>query len=188
MPVMANNSQKHRTWLRSGLLRLCRAHFVVFLAYAILVAVFDSARLVTPDVTVRRAVFVAIAMLTTVTVWFMGHKEQAESSFYRRRIYALIAADIVFISLSIYFDRGVASREVALYALPIVSAGTLINRSALFGVAAASSIAYFATVMKYRFAYPNEMYNVELYGMMAFYILFMFVVGSLVWVVDRARK
>ncbi len=185
---MVNNSQKHRTWLRAGLLRLCRVHFIVFLAYAALVAVFDSAHVLTPDVTVRRAGFVATTMLVTLTVWFMGHKEQSESSFYRRRIYALIAADILFISLSMYFDRGIASREVALYALPIVSAGALVNRSAVFGVAAASAVAYFATGMKYRFSYPNEMYNVELYGMMAFYILFMFALASLVWVVDRARK
>lgn len=185
---MPNNSQLHRTWLRSALVRLCRVNFLLLLGYAISVAVFDSAHLMPPEVIMRRAMLASIALLLVCVIWFSAHKEQAQPVYYKRLVYALIGVGIMFAAISVYTDRGVASRDVALFALPIIGSAALVNRSALYGVAIASSAAYFAASMRYYYDHPNEMLHVEIYGMLAFHILVFFAIAGLLWVVARARK
>ncbi len=185
---MANNSQLHRTWLRAGALRLARIHLLLFTVYAVMVGVFDSSHLMTPDIITRRAILVTLAGVVASVTWFAAHKEQTEPMYYKRLIYGLIVLDVIFAGLSLYTDRGVASRDVALFALPILSAAALVNRSAIYGAALLSTVSYFIASMRYYYMHPNEMYHVELYGMLAFHSIIFFVIAALVWVVARARK
>ena len=188
MLVMASNSHLHRTWLRAGALRLTRIHLLVFLVYAIMVGVFDSSHLMTPDIITQRAILVAIAGVITCGIWYAAHKEQTEPAYYKRLIYGMVLLDVAFAAFSLYTDRGVASRDVALFALPVLSAATLVNRSAIYGAAALSTVGYFIASMRYYYMHPNEMLHVELYGMLAFHSIVFFVAAAMVWVVARARK
>lgn len=185
---MTKESPAHRTWLRSALVRLSRIHFILLVAYAITVAVYDSAHLMTPDIIMRRAILVSVILAGTCVIWYASHKEQADSKYYKRLLYALIALDLVLAGFSVYFDRGVASRDVVLFMLPIISSAALINRSAIYGTAIASAAVYFLSAMRYYYIRPNEMLHVELYGMLSFHMLLFFIASALLWVIVRARK
>lgn len=188
MHVMAKESPAHRTWLRSAMVRLSRTHFILLIAYAISVAVYDSAHLMTPEIIMKRAILVSVILAAVCIVWYASHKEQAETKYYKRWLYVLILLDIILAGVSVYTDRGVASRDVVLFMLPIISSSALVNRTAIYGTAVASAATYFAVAMRYYYDHPNEMLHVELYGMLAFHALLFFIASALLWVVIRARK
>lgn len=185
---MPKHKKHHTSWLRAASLRLTRIRFALLFFYAVSVAVFDSAHLMAPEIITQRAWLVATALGTNIALWYLSHANEKSTGYYRKLIFSQLALDIIFASLSIYTDRGVASREVLLYAMPIIGAATLVSKKALFATAAMAVAAYFAASMRYYYKYPNEMYHVELYGMLALYSITLFIFAALLWVVVRARK
>lgn len=185
---MRKEPASHRTWLRAACLRLCRLHFGLLILYGVLVGVYDSAHLMAPDIIMKRSVTFGILLVANTALWYAAHKEVQRSSYYKWLIYGVVLIDLVLATASVYTDRGVASRDVALFALPIISAAVLVNRSAIYGTAFLSLAAYVAVSMRYYFLHPNEMLHVEIYGMLVFHSAIFLAVASLLWVVVRARK
>jgi len=75
--------------------------------------------------------------------------------------------------------RGMASRAVLLFCLPIAMSAALRSKTALYGTAAVSAMAYSLAAIKYFMDYPSEGYKVELYGDVLFYSALFFVLAAM---------
>jgi hypothetical protein len=97
----------------------------------------------------------------------------------------LILADIGFAATNIYWERGMASRSVVLFAVPIITAATLRSRSILLAAAALSMVAYTTAAVRYFYQHYGEGYRVELWGNLLLYSAIFFVLGWLLMVIIR---
>lgn len=179
---------KHITWLRTATIRLARIHFLLMFLYGGSIILFDSSHLMAPEIITKRAVTISTALVISTVAWTLAHKHVENSAYYKWIVYSLIVMDLVVAGLSVFWDRGVASREVVLFAVPIISAAVLVNRTIIFATAALSVATYVAAVTRYDYLHPNELMNVELYGVTAIYSAMMFVFAAILWIVVRARK
>lgn len=159
------------------ILRLARIHFVYVLAFAAMIIVADSWALIAPESTLRRWTMAAIMLVTTTAVWYAAR--QKPRAWQARLPYALIILDIAVATFMVYEERGMASRGVALYAIPLVVAALTGSRSTVLATASLSTAAYGMAAIRYFVTYFNEGYKVELYATIGFYSVMFFVLAAL---------
>lgn len=136
----------------------------------------------------RRWIVTGILLTVSIIGWYLATTSNRSSVLYRNMIYGFILVDIFVASYGVYTQRGMASRAVALYAVPIVIAGILLSRAALFATATLCAIAYVATAISYFVLNFNEGYKIELYGEIGFYTAMFFVLAGLMWVAVRSKQ
>lgn len=175
--------------LKSSVLRLSRAHFAYVLILAGQIILYDAAKLISPEFVLKRWLATAGLLIVTTIVWAQAHQYAArDNRFYSRLVYALIVADIVLASFSVYTQRGMASRAVLLYVIPIIASAALGRRVAIFGTTLVSIAAYTTTAVMYFVLNFNEGYKVELYGEIGFYSIVFLLIASLTWGVTGHRS
>lgn len=179
---------KTNTSLRAQTLRLSRAHFAYVLILAAQIILYDASKLITPDFVLKRWVATAGLLIVTTLVWALAHQQGKSNLFYEKLVYGLILADILIASFSVYTQRGMASRAVLLYVVPILVAASLGKRVVLFGAALLGIAAYTTTAIMYFVLNFNEGYKVELYGEIGFYSAIFLLVASLLWGVVKPPK
>ncbi len=179
---------KTNTSLRPQTLRLARAHFAYVLILAAQIILYDASKLISPDFVLKRWVVTAGLLVVATLVWALAHQTNKQGVYYQKLIYGLILADIAVASFSVYTQRGMASRAVLLYVVPIIVAAALGKRVALFGTALLSIAAYTTTAIMYFVLNFNEGYKVELYGEIAFYSAIFLLLSSLLSGVVRPPK
>ena len=135
----------------------------------------------------RWATTVALLVSTTL-IWYFVRRNTRTESYYRVLTYCLITVDILFAAYFIYLDRGMASRNVVLFGVPLATAALLNSRAALFATAALCTAAYVFAATKYFYDYFNEGYKAELYGVLFLYSACMFVVAAILWAIIRYQK
>jgi len=79
-----------------------------------------------------------------------------------------------------------ASKSVALFVVPIVSAALVRSRSLLLATASLSIAAYSVAAVRYFFDNYGQGLRVELYGEVAFYSAFIFVIAGLLMISFRS--
>ena len=183
---MKKNHQQ--SWLHSSVLRLARIHFLYVALLVIQIVVYDAWKLIAPKAVMQRWVITAVLLAVTTTVWYLAHSKQRSNTTYRFLVLALILADIAVASYSVYTQRGMASRAVALYAVPIITSTVLLSRTALFATAAICAASYTTAAISYFVNYFNEGYKIELYGEIGFYSAAMFLLAMLLWVTIRSKR
>ncbi len=176
------------TALRTKTWRLAQAHFVYVSLLALQIIMYDAWKLINPDFVLRRWGITALLLVVTTGVWLITRLKPRAAHTYTLLIYSLILADIAVASLTVYTQRGMASRAVALYAVPIIVSAVFLRRAALFATALVSIAAYTTTAMMYFVWNFNEGYKVELYGEIGFYSASFLLLASLLWIVVRARQ
>src|SRR4051812_34573397 len=117
---MAKKKITLNDWLQTGLIRLCRIHFLFAALYALYTIISDGTHLITPQLVLQRWTMNAVLLTCTVIIWYLARNRVSNSMYYRILIYVLILIDIAMASFNIYTQRGMASRAVMLFALPIV--------------------------------------------------------------------
>lgn len=176
------------SWLRSGVIRISKIYLVLSLIYIAQIIVYDASKLITPEVVLKRWVWVtAFAVIATAT-WYLAHIRVRSDTVYRLMTWGLILAGIAFASFNVYTQRGMASRAVLLYLIPIVVSALLASRAALFASALLSAAAYNLIAIAYFVNYFNEGYKIELYGEVSFYSAMFFVIAGLLWSVLKLNK
>lgn len=180
--------KKQASLLQARLLGVARAHFwyVGFISLSIII--FDTTHLVTRESVQKRWASAVTLLVVTTLVWYFVRRNTKTESFYRMLTYGLIAADIIFASYFIYLDRGMASRNVMLFAIPLVVSALLNSRAALFATAALCTAGYFFASTKYFYDFFNEGYKAELYGVLFLYSACFFVVAGVLWAIIRYQK
>lgn len=166
---MAEKQITYTEWLRASALRITRIHFLLLLALAGQIILFDAGRLITPQIVLYRWIAVALLLTTTAGIWALAHNKAKDANFYKHLIVLLIGADVLFAAYSVYIQRGMASRAVFLFAVPIIVSAALLNRAAVYATALACTAAYVAAAVAYFVLNFNEGYKLELYGEVGFY-------------------
>lgn len=174
--------------LKANVTRLADAHFVYAVVLAGQIMIYDAWKLINPDFVLRRWLITAFLLVVTTCVWLMARLGKRSEGAYKRLVYALILADISVASLNVYTQRGMASRAVMLYAIPLVVSAVLARRTALFATAVLCTAAYTTTAVLYFVLNFNEGYKIELYGEIGFYSIIFLLLASLLWVVVRTKQ
>lgn len=172
---MAKNTTKTKPkvtlseWLHTNLQRASVFHFLLLVGYGIQIVIYDASKVLTPEVVLRRWYALVGLLIVSGVVWYLAHNKGNDIATYKRLTFLLITADIAFASFNVYTQRGMASRAVILYTIPIVLSAILLSRAAIFATALFSAAAYLATAVAY-FTYNfNEGYKAELYSEVLFY-------------------
>lgn len=186
MPIKTKKTDA--SLLRTNTIRLTHAHFVYVALLAGQIMVYDAWKLINPDFVLRRWAITALLLVVTTIVWLVARLKARPIHVYNWLVYALIVTDIAVASLSVYTQRGMASRAVALYAVPIIVAAVLMRRTILYAAAVLSVAAYTTTAIMYFVLNFNEGYKIELYGEIGFYSISFLLLARLLWIVVRTRQ
>lgn len=180
---MKNNN----SWLHAGVLRVSRAHFLYVLILVVQIWTYDAWHLIPPEAVMQRWMITALLLSVTAVVWYLAHSPKRSNTAYRWMVYALILTDIAVASLSVYTQRGMASRAVMLYAIPLVVSALLLSRAAVFATAAICAASYTTAAVMYFVLHFNEGYKIELYGETSFYSAILFLLAILLWAVYKSK-
>lgn len=173
--------------LQSNSIRLGRIHFGLVAAYAGLIIASDSWNLVTRQLTSQRWLMFGMLLIVTTVSWYLSRAADRSTLYYRTLMVLIILADVALATFAIYTERGMSSRGVALYFIPIVSSSLLLRRSAIFGTAALATASYVMAATRYFYVYFNEGYRIELYSTLGFYSACFFVVAAVLWVLTSEK-
>lgn len=185
---MAHKTKTRVPSLRQRVLRLSHVHFMYVAMLATQIMIYDAWKLINPDFVLRRWAITALLLVVTTTVWLIARLGSRSDVAYQRLVYALIIVDIAVASLNIYTQRGMASRAVMLYVIPIAASAMLMRRSIIFATSALCIAAYTTTAVLYFVLNFNEGYKIELYGEIGFYSVLFLLLASLLWVVVRSKQ
>lgn len=97
----------------------------------------------------------------------------------------LLIFDVLFAAMNVYWTRGMASKAVVLFVVPIISAGLSRSRSLLLATTTVSAAAYSIASVRYFYENYGQGLRVELYGEIVFHTLFFFVLAGLLMVFFR---
>ena len=127
-------------------------------------------------------------MLAVNTVlWYVARMNFSSNNVYVAIILLLIVADIIFASYNVLWQKGLASKSVMLFAVPIITAAVLRSRSTLLATTTLCAAAYSTISVRYFFQHYGESYRVELYGTVGFYCALFFVLAGLLAVIILPR-
>ena len=180
------NSQINR--LRNNLLHVSRIHFLYVLVFAIQIVFYDAWHLITLESVMQRWIATACLLIVTTLVWYLSKNRIRNLNTYKYLTWALILADIAMASFSVYAQRGMASRAVLLFSIPILVSAILLSRSALLATATFSIAVYVVTAVMYFVIHFNEGYKIELYGEVGFYCAIFLILASLLWIIIKSKK
>lgn len=166
---------------------LARAHFLFVAVYVAVIIASDAWNLIVPEVVLQRWTLAAVMLSVSAVVWYAGRNKVRGQWFYTCLIFALVLMDIAVAAISVYMQRGMASRSVMLFAVPIAVAAALRSRAAIYATATVSSAAYTLAAVRYFVLHFNEGYKAELYTETLFYTGVFFVLATILWVAVRPR-
>jgi hypothetical protein len=175
------------SWLQSTAVRVTRIHFVYIAVYIASIVIFDSWNLYTHTAIGNRWSAASILLVINTVCWYMARIKFARESIYIMLVIVVIIADIVFAATNVYWERGLASKAVLLFAVPIVTAATLRSRSTLLAVASLSTAAYSGSVVQYYNMHYGESFRVELYGYVGLFCALFFILAALLLVIIQPK-
>lgn len=174
-----NHTINFKSWLSVGLQRISVFHFLLLLGYGIQIILFDSTKVITAEVVLWRWLAAGSLLVITAGVWYLAHNQNNSVSTYKRLIFMLLTADILFASFNVFTQRGMASRAVIIYVLAIITSAILLSRSAIIATSILAAVAYSLTALSYRTLNFNEGYIAEIYGEVLFYCFVFFIFAGL---------
>ena len=181
-------SSKQLSTLHWSLLRVTKIHYLFLALLAGQIVIYDAWQLTTPEAALKRWIAVGALFVLVTIVWYIASGKRYTKVQLHHLVWWLITADILFVSYYVYLQRGMASKAIALYAIPIIVSAIFLSRRALLAAASLSIAAYVLTVLIYFAANFNEGYKIELYGEISFYSGVMLVLAGLLWAVVHAKK
>lgn len=182
---MTGTRSQKQSWLRSNVLRVSRLHFLYVFLLVAQTVIYDAWKLIAPNAVLNRWIVNAGLLFITTTIWYLAKNKVSSTNVYKLLIFLLIFADIAVASFNVYTQRGMASRAVLLYVVPIIISASLLSRSAIFATTMLSVAAYTSTAIAYFVLNFNEGYKIELYGEVGFYSVLLFIIAFLLWIVAR---
>lgn len=171
--------------LRHVVLRITRIHFVYIAAYLLSVVIFDSWNLITHEAVMQRWTAAGALLVINTIVWYLCRAKLKNENIYKILMIILLISDIAFAATNVYWQRGMASKAVMLFVVPVIAAGLTKSRSLLLATTAVSSAVYSIAAVRYFFENYGQGYRVELYGEVFFYSAMLFVVAGLMMISFR---
>jgi hypothetical protein len=175
-------------WLQATAVRITRVHFLYVAAYMASIIVFDSWNLFPhPDIANRWSLAAALLIINTI-IWYVARIKFSSDTIYIGLILTLIIADIAFAGFNVYWERGLASKAVALFAIPIVTSATLRSRSSLLATTTLAVAGYSLATIRYFNLHYGEAFRAELYGYVGFYCAIFFILAGLLLIIIRPKN
>lgn len=168
------------------LLRICRVHFLYIAAYMLGLVIFDSWNLLSHEAILERWTLAGILLIVNTILWYLCKLKIKNPLIYKVLLVVLLVCDIVFAAINVYWQRGMASKSVFLFVVPLISAAIVRSRSLLLATAAVSAAAYSIASVRYFFDNYGQGFRVELYGEIFFYSAMFFVVAGLLMISFRS--
>lgn len=185
---MAKKSVTSQNWLQTTAVRVTRVHFLYIAAYIVATIVFDSWNLYTHQAVSQLWTAAGVLLAINTILWYLARMKNSNGSFYVAIVLVLINADIFFASYNIWWQHGLASKSVMLFAVPIVTAATLRSRSTLLATTTLSAVAYSTVSVRYFYTNYGFSYRVELWGTIGFYSAVMFILALLLMVMVNPKN
>jgi hypothetical protein len=170
-------------WLQATTVRVSRIHFIYIAIYIASIIIFDSWNLFTHIEIGNRWTAAGILLIINTACWFIARIKFSSATIYMVLIMLLIIADIIFAAVNVYWERGLASKAVALFAIPIVTSATLRSRSAVLATASLCTAAYSISAVRYYNLHYGESFRVELYGYVGLFCAMFFILAALLLVI-----
>lgn len=172
-------AESNHNSLRLRIIRAARVHFALVAVLMLSTVIFDAWNLITPDAVLQRWTLVTLLLVVTTVVWYVARYHSKLALYHNVLGFCLIFADIIVATFLVYGERGMASRSVMLYAVPIVVSGILANRRAVYATASIATAFYALAAVRYFVVNFNEGYKIELYGTIGLYSAVFFVVAAI---------
>jgi hypothetical protein len=169
--------------LQHNIVRVAQIHFFFLFVYVINMMASRAWNLIPVTGLLQRLILATSIFVASVLAWYGARIVGRPTLYYRKLVYLLVGVDIAVATVSVYVGRGMASRSVILYVIPIVAVAILASRVALIATAAISSAMYALTAAYYFMMNPGEGYTAELYTEVGLYCAILFVLVALLWVV-----
>jgi hypothetical protein len=185
---MAKKSTQAADWLQTTAVRLTRVHFVYVAFYLLSVVIFDTWNLYTHEATSQLWTAGGVLLGIVALLWFCARLKFSNYWIYIAIIMALIVADIVFASYLVWWQRGLYSKAIMLYTVPIITAASTRSRSILLTTTTVSAAAYSTVSVRYFFQNYGMGYRVELWGTVGFFSAMLFVLALLLMVIIQPTK
>lgn len=171
-----------------GLMTSIKAHFMLIAIYIAQLVLFDASKLIPPETVKERWISVASLAVFCALIAYLTRINPRNNNLHKGLIFALATVDTVFAAHNVYMTRGMASRAVLLFVIPLIVIAMLMSLSALLLTATICVAVYITTAVSYFVNNFNEGYKVELYGEVGFYSAMLYVVAFLLWAVVKNRK
>jgi hypothetical protein len=175
------------SWLQATAVRVTRVHFIYIAAYMASIIIFDSWNLFTHVEIGNRWTAAAILLIINTVCWYIARIKFSLETIYITVVILLVIADIVFAATNVYWERGLASKAVALFAVPIVTAASLRSRSTVLAAASLSTAAYSLSTIRYYNLHYGESFRVELWGYVGLFCAMFFVLALLLMVIIQPK-
>lgn len=170
------------------MLSFCKIHFALAGLFIAQIIVYDASKLIEPEAVLDRWFVVSMLLLVNGFIWYFVKSKSGNIIPYRALLLSMMMTDLALASFSVYSTRGMASRAVFLFIIPIIIAGLVRSKSALYAAAIASIAIYSLTCMAYFTWNFNEGYKVELYGEVGFYSAIFLVAAALLSTVLHPKE
>lgn len=161
-------------------------HILIGLFLVAQIVAYDAAKLITPEMVLKRWIFTGFFILAAIVCWYLARLNNTRTVI-RNLAWLLIAVDLVFAAFSVYTQRGMSSKALVLFVLPIIVAAAVKRLGMIMVVAAASAIIYTTTAVAYFVINFNEGYKIQLYGEIGFYAALLLIFGWLLWALVRTK-
>ncbi len=178
--------RKQHNSVRSSFVRIAKLHVIIGMFFGLQIIIYDAGKLITPDVVLKRWVITGLLVLAGAVCWYLARLNNS-ATVIRNLAWFLISVDMIVASFSVYTQRGMASRAVFLFVLPILVAGTLHRWGMLYLTTMLAVVVYIITAIVYFTFNFNEGYKLELYGEVGFYSALLFAFASMVWALVRQK-
>ncbi len=162
-------------------------HFFYTSAFALTIVLYDAWKLIPPEAVLSRWTTAAVMLAATTIIWYLDRTARLKAVQDNLLITGFIALDIYVAAFLVYAERGMASRGVALFAVPIAVSALLRSRTALFGTASLCVAAYSFAAVRYFVVFFNEGFKIELYSTIAFYSAWFFVLAGVLAILVRGK-
>jgi len=158
--------------------RITRVHFLYIAAYMLSIIVFDSWNLITHEAVLQRWTAAGALLIVNTVVWYLCRAKLQNENIYKVLLAVLLICDILFAAVNVYWQRGMASKSVMLFVVPVISAGLTKSRSLLLATTTISAAAYSIAAVRYFYENYGQGFRVELYGEVFFYSALLFVIAG----------
>lgn len=186
---MKKKNNQTSSHFRTSLLRITRVHFIFAGLLAFQIVIYDAWKLLAPESVLQRWITVGALAAVTTMIWFLLRTRRFMSDKQVQLLaFGLIITDIALASFNVYTQRGMASRAVMMYVMPLLVASILLSWSAIYATALLSVIAYVITAISYFVLNFNEGYKIELYGEVGFYSCLIFIVAAMLWILSKSKR
>lgn len=164
--------------LRHIVLRITRVHFVYIGVYVLSVILFDSWNLIEHEAVLQRWTAAGALLIVNTIIWYMCRAKLKNEMIYKVLLIVLLISDILFAALNVYWQRGMASKSVMLFVIPVLSAGLTKSRSLLLATTTVASAVYSISAVRYFYENYGQGYRIELYGEIFFYSAILFIIAG----------